>query len=468
MPAHLTFLGAAREVTGSCYLLEDPSFGRVLLDCGMHQGGDDVERRREEELPPDLAHIDAVILSHAHLDHSGLLPKLFHNGFDGPIYCTAATADLLDIMLNDAVGLYSYDLKKENIRRARRGQPQLEPEFTEGDVMDVLDACRPCDYESPSSIGERAHVCFYDAGHILGSSIVEIKWQDHNREVCMVFSGDLGNEHAVLMNDPTPLTHADVVLMEGTYGDRNHRSHDDTIEEFEHILHQTWERGGNVMMPAFAVGRTQEILFHLGRLHHAGKLDNWKIFLDSPMAIKVTEVYDRWLDALDPADLKKLGKPLDSFLKGFLPQLQPTVSTEESIAINDHQQGALIIAGSGMCTGGRIRHHLKQRIWQERNTLLFAGFQARGTLGRILVDGAKSIKLFGEEYIVKAQIETLGGFSAHAGQSELINWAANFRSSPQFYLVHGEDEKLEILADKLKDELKLRCHVPRRGEQVKC
>ena len=303
MSASITFLGAAQQVTGSCYLLSSPVLGRILLDCGIRQGGDDIDRQQLKQMDQEIHDIDAVIISHAHLDHSGLLPKLLASGYEGPVYCTDPTVELLDIMLHDSVHIYSYDLKKENIKRVRRGQRELDPDYTKEDVLDVLDACVTCAYDEDVEIRPGVHVTFHDAGHILGSSIVELKWKEKDgRQLCLVFSGDLGNKYAALMKDPSFLERADLVLMEGTYGNRNHRSADETLEQFEAILHETWERGGNVMIPSFAVGRTQEILYHLGRLHHLGRLDKWQVFLDSPMAIKVTALYDRWLQTFDQKD----------------------------------------------------------------------------------------------------------------------------------------------------------------------
>jgi metallo-beta-lactamase family protein len=268
------------------------------------------------------------------------------------------------------------------------------------------------------------------------------------------------------MNDPAILSKADVVLVEGTYGNRNHQPMQETIEEFRQILAETWQRGGNVLIPSFAVGRTQELLFYLGQLARDGELDDWQVILDSPMAINVTKIYDRWMDTLDCQGIKKLCSGDQSLLKDFIPRLILSVTPEESMALNSIKKGAIIIAGSGMCTGGRIRHHLKQRIWNKCNTLLFVGFQARGTLGRILVDRPQYIKLFGEEYAVKADIETLGGFSAHAGQNELVEWIANFENKARTFLVHGEAESLDALSQKLWDELGLSSEIPAPGQSI--
>jgi metallo-beta-lactamase family protein len=463
--ATLTFLGAAQEVTGSCYLLEAPGLGRVLLDCGLHQGGD---ARGEDDLGKRLTFgpksIDAVILSHAHLDHSGMLPVLVAQGFDGPIHCTRATAKMLDVMLNDSAGLYEKDLEWDNIRRQRRGEEPLKPAYTKKDVAKVLKLCEPIRFEECLPLGNGASVCFHDAGHILGSAIVEVKFTEQGRERTFVFSGDLGKSNSALMNPPTKLTSADVVMMEGTYGNRNHRPMAATVEQFEQILHETWAAKGNVMIPAFAIGRSQEILFYLSQLHAQGKLDRWQIFLDSPMAVEITGLYEDCADLMDEAEGCRLRETIGPSMKKFLPGLHYTKTQEESRAINRIDHGALIIAGSGMCTGGRIRHHFKQRIWNQRNTIIFCGFQARGTLGRVLVDGAEKISMFGSEFVVRARIETLGGFSAHAGQSDLIEWITHYDPKPRVLLVHGEPSTLNFLSEKLWNENGLRSEVPYPGQ----
>ena len=464
--ADLTFLGAAQEVTGSCHLLESPALGRVLLDCGMHQGGDAVERIQDEQFDFDPTNIDAVLLSHAHLDHSGLLPRLYREGFRGEIVCTGATAELLDVMLHDSVGLYLRDLERSNVRRARRGLPPVDAVFGQEDVTGVLSLCKGCAYGEPRTLGDSAAVTFHDAGHILGSSIVEVCLREEGREKILVFSGDLGKPDSLLMNEPAILQKADIVLMESTYGDREHRGEQDSQTQLAEILQATWRRGGSVMIPAFAVGRTQDVLFHLGCLYQQGELDNWEVFLDSPMAIAVTRVYDRWLDLLDGDEVRHLSEAHKTSLETFLPTLKLAIDTEESMAINRIKGGAIIIAGSGMCTGGRIRHHFKQRIWDERNTVIFTGFQARGTLGRILVDGAKRVKLFNEEYVIKAQVETLGGLSAHAGQRDLLRWLSGFKPQPRTVLVHGEAHAQKALQEAIRKEQGMSVEVPSRGHQI--
>ncbi|MBA3981254.1 MAG: MBL fold metallo-hydrolase [Alcanivorax sp.] len=445
--ATITSLGAAREVTGSCHLLETGS-ARLLLDCGMHQGGDSVSRLQKERFDFRPRDIDAVVLSHAHLDHCGLLPLLVAEGFHGPIYCTEATRNLLAIMLEDAASLYLRDLEAANTRRRRAGSRLIKPRYGMDDVLSVLKYCQPVPWHQAVAIEGDLTLRFLDAGHILGSAIVTLN-SGGARPWRLVFSGDLGASDRVLMREPEVPDAADLVLMEGTYGNRDHRSQDATVAELEDIIRQASRDGGNILMPAFAVGRTQELLFHLGCLYHRGLLQNWHVFLDSPMAIEVTRLYDQWLDALDHDDQRVMRHFGAHTLSQFLPVLSPTPTVEDSMQINRMERGAIIIAGSGMCTGGRIRHHLKHRLWQARNHIIFAGFQARGTLGRQLVDGAKQVRMLGQRYAVHAQIHTLGGFSAHAGRSELLRWAGAIGGQPALRLVHGEAEALESLAEGL-------------------
>jgi metallo-beta-lactamase family protein len=446
----VTFLGAAREVTGSCHLLEANGL-RILLDCGMQQGGDSQKKNpgHDFSFSLDPSTLDAVVLSHAHLDHSGMLPRLVHEGFDGPIYCTHSTRNLLRILLMDSFHLYSKDLEYENIRRERAGRKPLLPLYEEKDVERVIELCSTHDYCQRHAIGSDVALSLYDAGHILGSSIVELQISFAGKIHTLVFSGDLGNNSTSLMNEPTVVENADLVLMESTYGDRNHRSFDATMEEFEDILRQAQEDHGNILIPAFAVGRTQELIFQLGKLYHQGKLQNWAVFLDSPMGSAVTDVYSHSVGRLDPADIALLKKHKSRSLTDFLPCLSVTESVEDSMAINRIKSGAIIIAGSGMCTGGRIRHHLKHRLWHHNTHVIFTGYQAKGTLGRILIYKPRTVKLQGQTIAVKAQIHTLGGFSAHADQAQLLAWAQQFKNNPPFYLVHGEDVALTALQEEL-------------------
>ena len=461
----LQFLGAAREVTGSCHLVEAGS-RRILLDCGMHQGGDAVDRLATECFDFDPGQIDAVVLSHAHLDHSGLLPRLVNCGFSGPIFCTEGTHRLLKILLEDAASIYFRDLEYDNLARRRAGKRPRKALYTAEDVARVLKACRPMDYHQRAEVVAWVSLRFFDAGHILGSAIVELTLTDDQGERVQVFSGDLGNPETSLMPHYETLERADVVLMESTYGARNHRPMAETLDELREVVRLAAAEGGNLMIPAFAVGRTQELLFHLGQLYQEGLLKAWKVFLDSPMGHAVTEVYAHSPEHLDRSDVAIITRNGNGHIRDFLPNLSITESVDDSIAINKVREGAIIIAGSGMCTGGRIRHHLKHRLWESRNHLVFAGFQAKGTLGRILVDGAPKVKLFGQWIAVKARIHTLGGFSAHAGQRDLLHWASTFKGEPRMYLVHGEAAGMETLQAALWREHGIRAEMPELRQVV--
>lgn len=461
----LTFLGATGEVTGSRYLIETDE-ANVLLECGIRQGGTQAERSNRASLHKLAGRVDVVVLSHGHLDHAGLLPKLVRDGYRGPVYCSTGTRDLLDIMLRDAAFVMGKDIEWENKKRERAGRTLLEPIYTLNDVEAALDLCQPLPYGKAESIVEGVSLVLHDAGHILGSAIVELLIDSGGRRRHLVFSGDLGNADSVLMNDPTRLEHADAVLLESTYGDRNHRPLNETLDELAGILADADRNGGNVLIPAFAVGRTQEVLYHLGILHHEGRMPQQKVFLDSPMAIGVTRLYDRRRHLLDADDLNRLEQAGGQALERALPPLQFSPSVEESMAINRIKGGAVIIAGAGMCSGGRIRHHLKYNLWRQQNHVVIVGFQAQGTLGRMLVDGVKKVRLLGSEIAVKAQIHTLGGFSAHAGQTQLIDWAEGFSNRPVFYLIHGEQSAREALATALTQDHGIDARLPELGSTI--
>ena len=464
--ALLTFLGATQQVTGSCYLLE-ANGRKVLLECGMTQGFRRDEENNRNHFPFDPSSLDAVVISHAHLDHSGLLPKLVAEGYRGPIHMTAACAELLDLMLKDAAGLQERDAEWENRWRLRSGKPLVTPLYTQKDVDRTLEMLSPVEYNTTLGFSEGFELCFHEAGHILGSAIVEITIHEaHNLTRKLVFSGDLGNDCSPLLRDPATLTEADLVLLESTYGDRDHRDLDATLEELKQILHDAWKAGGNVLIPSFAVGRTQDLLYYLGKFYQEGDLKQQAVFLDSPMAIAATAIYDRHRHSFNHTQQDEIESNGKGTLKNWLPILKCTQTPEESMAINRITQGAIIIAGAGMCNGGRIVHHFKHNLWRENCHVIFPGFQAKGTLGRRLVDGEKNVRVIHQSLAVKAQLHTLGGFSAHAGQSQLIDWLKHFNHSPEIYLVHGELEKSQALAAAIKDQLGWLATIPEPQEQI--
>ena len=463
--ATLTFYGAIAGVTGSLYLLETND-KKILLECGLVQGSYEEEKLNKEAFPFDPASIDAVILSHAHLDHSGRLPKLVNDGFKGPIYMTLPTCDLLEIMLKDSAFLSMRDAEWENKRRNRAGKEEVEPLYTIEDVERTLKLCEGLPYAEVREVVSGLQLRFLDAGHILGSAIVELTINEGGKSRRLVFSGDLGNSCAALLRDPVKVEKADVLIMESTYGDRNHRSMDATLDEFRSIILAATESGGNVLIPAFAVGRTQEIIFRLGEFYQEGILNHQAVYLDSPMAIATTEVYHRYQNVFNVEDKTALRQARSASLHTFLPVLRYSRTTEESIAINKITDGAIIIAGSGMCNGGRIRHHLKHNLWRRNAHVIIVGYQAIGTTGRALVDGAQRLRVAGEDVVVNATIHTLGGFSAHAGQQQLLDWIGAFHQpKPHTYLVHGEEEAKRVLQDKLQGK-DIRVEIPDSGETI--
>ena len=463
--AKLSFYGAVEGVTGSAYVLETGST-QILLDCGLIQGRREEEKANMEPFPFNIGKLNAVVLSHAHLDHSGRLPKLTADGYTGQIFMTNPTCELLEIMLKDAASLQERDAEWENKRRRRKGKDEVRPLYTLEDVDDALSQCEGFGYGQRHTIAEGVDVCFRDAGHILGSSIVELFITGEGKEKKLVFSGDLGNSYAALLRDPAVVEEADVLLLESTYGDRNHRPMEDTLEEFEKIIEDASANGGNILIPSFAVGRTQEIIFRLGELYQQGKLRQQAVYLDSPMAIAVTEVYHRYQNVYNIEDSAAIHLGKSSSLHTFLPVLRYTTSTAESMALNTIDSGAIIIAGSGMCTGGRIRHHFKHNIWRRNAHVIIVGFQAQGTPGRALVDGSKVFRIGGDEIAVNATIHTLGGFSAHASQSQLLDWVNNFhKPHPKLYLVHGETEA-KLAFQKHLGEHDWAAQIPGPGENI--
>lgn len=441
----MTFLGAAREVTGSSHLVEVGG-RRVLLDCGLVQGGHDEDERNRAPFPFDPASLDAVVLSHAHIDHSGRLPLLIARGYKGPVYTQHASADLARIMLRDSAFLQEKEAEWDNRKRARKGLDPVTPLYTMREARRALQRFRGIDYEAPVEIVPGVTLTLRDAGHILGSSIVELHLRERGAARTLVFSGDLGHAGAPILHSPTRVREADVVVMEGTYGERLHRSREETLRELHEILREARADHGNVLIPAFAVGRSQDLLYLFARHFREWDMDAWSVFLDSPLAIEATEIYARHRELYD-AEARHLWAHRAA--DALVPNLHLTRTTLQSMRLNRLRSGAIIMAGSGMCTGGRIKHHLKNNVWREECHVVIVGFQARGTLGRALVDGAHQITLWGETMRVAAHVHTIGGLSAHADQQGLLDWHAGFEGRPRTCLVHGEPEALDVLQSKL-------------------
>ena len=449
------FHGAAGQVTGSMHLVECAG-KHVLLDCGMQQGSREMEAANAEPFPFEPASLDAVVVSHAHIDHIGRIPQLVARGFRGPIFAQEATAELMPIMLLDAASLAEADAERANRRRGK-GEPETQPLYTRGDVEDAMGQVRSLRYDTRTAILAGVEIAFRDAGHILGSSIVEL-WADGKK---LVFSGDLGPKGTPILRDPENVREANLVLMESTYGDRNHKDRADTISELGGILEQAWRDGGNVLIPAFAVGRSQELLYWFARFWGEWNMARWRLFLDSPMANRVLKVYDRHHELFD-AEAQEIWRGTPNPFR--LPNLRATTTAPESMAINDVERGAIVIAGSGMANGGRILHHLKHNLGNAKTHVVFVGYQAEGTLGRRLVNGAKSVRIHGVEVQANAQIHTVGGLSAHADQRGLIEWYSGFDPHPPLALVHGEDDARKTLAGEIGKRFGVEVELARPGE----
>lgn len=455
----ITFLGAAREVTGSCYLIETDQC-RFLIDCGMVQGGREAPARNHMPFDFDPRGIDFVLLTHAHIDHSGLLPKLVVNGFDRPIYSTRATADLLGVMLPDSAHIQEMDAE----RAQRRHRPDaLPPIYTVQDAKNCLEQIRPVDYDERFAPHSSVACCFRDAGHILGSAIIEIWVTENGSTRKLVASGDLGQPGRPILKDPTRIEEADVLLIESTYGDRNHKDLPTTLAELAEIVeHTLYKRRGNVIVPAFAVGRTQELIYHLHQLTEQGRLSHLNIYVDSPMAVAVTNITKKHFELFD-AEAHRITQ-WHAQAKN-LPVMHFVADVAESMAINQIRSGAIIISASGMCDAGRIKHHLRHNLGRPECSILITGFQAGGTLGRRLVDGEKVVRIFGEEVAVRASIHTLGGFSAHADQKALMTWAGGFIKPPgRTFVVHGEAAAANNFAQQLRTEKNWTVDVPEIGQ----
>ena len=456
----LTFLGAAGEVTGSCYLIETGSL-RFLVDCGMFQGGRGADTKNRTAFTFDPATIDFVLLTHAHIDHSGLLPRLYVWGFKGPVYTTSATCDLLQVMLKDSAHIQEKETEWRNKKRRKKSTKstalqEYAPLYTVAQAEQFLNQLTAVKYDSDITPHPSVRCVFRDAGHILGSAIIELWLTDTSTTKTttkkIVFSGDLGQPGHPIVRDPTPIRHADVLLVESTYGNRLHRNMRETLDELVYAINNTLiEKNGNVIIPAFTVGRTQDLLFLLIDLYRAGRLGEMDIYVDSPMAVAATDITMKHISVFDAEALDALQWMNGD---GNKPRIHFTQSIEESMHLNTIRRGAIIISASGMCDAGRIKHHLKYNLGCAECSIVITGFQAAGTLGRRLVDGARRVKIFGEEIAVKAEIFTIGGLSAHADQAALLNWLRHFAQPPEkTFIVHGERTSATALQSAVHEQL---------------
>lgn len=467
----VTFLGATKTVTGSNFLVEGAGH-KFLVDCGMYQGKAQDEWENDMPFQFDVSEIDFMLLTHAHIDHSGRIPKLYNEGYRNPIIATKATCDLCSIMLPDSGHIQEMEVEWKNRKRERQGLKPLPPLYTAEDAARSLEIFRPVRYDQIIEITDDIHVRFNDAGHMLGSSIIEIWIKEDEKEEKIVFTGDLGNNDIPLLGAPTMIESADYVVMESTYGSRLHIRNDEKAEMFLDIVSETLDKGGNVIIPSFAVGRTQEILYEINKLKEKRhdeafrekyeKLMRVPVFVDSPLAISATEVFKENEDLFDEEVRKEIDSgdnPLE------FPGLSFTRTADESKALNESTIPSIIISASGMCEVGRIKHHLKHNIWDPKNTILFVGYQAPGTLGDKIVHGAEKVKIFGEEIAVNARIEYIEGYSGHADQEWLLNFIYSFIEKPkQIFLVHGEPESQEVLKGKLEETTKIPVIIPDYGE----
>jgi metallo-beta-lactamase family protein len=460
----IKFLGAARTVTGSCFILEAMGH-RFAIDCGMHQGNRAIESRNWDTAPYEPEGIEFFLITHAHIDHTGLLPRMVREGFRGLIYATIPTKDLLSIVLMDSAHLQEMDANWKNKKQLRRGDGKILPLYTTKDAETTLPLCKGIPYEQPFEPFPGLKVNFRDAGHILGASLIELWLEEKGRSTKLVFSGDIGRPAQLLMADPSVVTGADFLFVESTYGDRDHKNEDDTLSELAEAIAYSYRNKEKVVIPAFAVERTQEMMYSMYLLSKRGLLPpDMPIYIDSPMAIHVTEIFRRHTDYLDDetrAMIERGENPLR------LPQLHLSLTTEESMAINKLQGPAIIISASGMADAGRIRHHLRYNLWRSGASIVFVGFQAQGTTGRKIVDGAKTIRLFNEDIAVKAKVFTINGFSAHAGQSQILDWLGHFETpGMQVFLVHGEYAAQQVLAARIRERYGFEAVIPDYLEQI--
>lgn len=466
----ITFLGATRTVTGSNVLIETKE-KKFLLDCGLYQGQQKEIALNTDDFLFKPSEIDFMLLSHAHIDHSGRIPKLYVEGFRGPVYATKATCDLCEIMLPDSGYIQESEIEWLNRKRKREGKHEVPPLYTYQDALDSLVLLERVKYDETIQIDQNIKVRFRDAGHMLGSSIIEIWITEDGKEKKIVFTGDLGNNDIPLLREPTMIEEADILIMESTYGDRLHERKEDKATEFLKTVSETLEKGGNVVIPSFAVGRTQEILYELQKSKQSeneefrreyDEIMSAPVYVDSPLATSATEVFLKNLDCLDEfvqEDIREGKRPLD------FPGLRFTQSVDESKLLNATANQSIIISASGMCEVGRIKHHLKHNLWRPDSTILFVGYQAVGTLGRKIVDGAKNVKIFGEEIGINAKVKYIEAFSGHADQTGLLKFVDSFKKRPmQIYLVHGDEEAQNVLAQKISDDFSIPVEIPMRGD----
>ena len=467
----ITFLGATKMVTGSNFLVEGAG-KKFLVDCGMYQGGDRDEMQNHEPFAYDVNEIDFMLLTHAHIDHSGRIPKLYKEGYRNPVITTKATRDLCSIMLPDSGHIQEQEIEWRNRKRKREGKEPLPPLYTAQDGIDTMEIFKPVNYDEIIEIDPNIYVRFNDAGHMLGSAIIEVWVKEDGKETKAVFTGDLGNNDIPLLSSPTMIETTDYLVMESTYGGRLHMRNDDKANLFLNIVSETLDKGGTVVIPSFAVGRTQEILYELNNLKDEQEGEDFKkkyatlmkapVYVDSPLAISATEIFKENANLFDEetqAVIESGDNPLE------FPGLQFTRTADESKALNEKNESSIIISASGMCEVGRIKHHLKHHLWDPNSTILFVGYQAPGTLGRSIVDGEKRVKIFGEEIAVNARIEYIEGYSGHADQEWLMNFVYSFITKPKhIFLVHGEPTGQEILKSKIVDEIGLPVTIPEYGQ----
>ena len=465
MKMKLSFLGAARNVTGSRYLLE-ANGTKMLIDCGLYQERD-FRSRNWDPFPVPPESIDTVLLTHAHLDHCGLLPKLVKEGFSGKIRCTEATSEIARIILLDSAHIQEEDAaykKKRHEREGRKGPYPVVPLYTTEDAEKVLPLFSAVEYEEPVKVGDGIDVTYRDAGHILGSSFLTVRVRQNGEDRKIVFSGDMGRKNKPILNDPTPLEEADYLQVEATYGDRLHEDRHDIGQMLAKTIERTRKAGGNIVIPSFAVERTQELLYHLNELLLEDRIPPLMVLIDSPMAIRVTEVFKRHLELFDEETLARIHRRESPF---NFSGLKMTKSTEQSKAINHIKGTVTIIAGSGMCTGGRVKHHLVNNISRPESTILFVGYQAHGTLGRQIVNGSSKVRIIGEQRAVKAQVTQIHGFSAHADQGELLDWMAALKKPPRHvFVTHCEPEAGAYFSKLLEKEKGWKASLPNYREEV--